>query len=183
MMFCFCCERILLASAYYIEKKKNFESGALSFKKTYQGVKNSWITHLKSTKTIIETSWEYFSILTMIRNIKWVFTLLTFWFCKNCKVLCDSRHNFSNTTYAASRNSSCFSTKIYIWTCWDVGVDIPSLFWPQQLPWQSSSNSYINKTYWAFGDETTQQRNNWMWCNTSVVWQRLKRWKWWTCWA
>jgi len=82
----------------------------------------------------------------MIRNIKWVFTLLTFWFCKNCKILCDSRHNFSNTTYTASRNSSCFSTKIYIWTCWDVGVDIPNLFWPQQLPWQSSSNSYINKT-------------------------------------
>ena len=101
---------------------------------------------MKSTKTIIETSWEYFSILTYDQKDQVSFYIVNILVLHIFKVLCDSRHNFSNTTYTASRNSSRFSTKIYIWTCWDVGVDIPSPFWPQQLPWQSSSNSYINKT-------------------------------------
>ena len=37
-------------------------------------------------------------------------------------------HDFSKTTSTYPRNSSRFSTKISIWTCWDVGVEIPSDF-------------------------------------------------------
>ena len=31
---------------------------------------------------------------SIVGNIKRVFTMLTFWFCTNCKVLCDSRARF-----------------------------------------------------------------------------------------
>ena len=38
---------------------------------------------------------------------------------------------FQNTTYPAVKRSSRFSTKISTRTCWDVGVEIPSAYWPQ----------------------------------------------------
>jgi len=59
-MLCFCCGRILLASAYY----KNLNSRARLFKKldTRQWKFYELSIHSISTKMIIETSREYFSI-------------------------------------------------------------------------------------------------------------------------
>ena len=37
-------------------------------------------------------------------------------------------YDFSKTTYPAARNSSRFSTKVSIWICWDVGVEILAFF-------------------------------------------------------
>ena len=121
-MFCFCCGWILLASAYY----KNIGSWARLFKKL--DIWQSKVPQLSilsiSTKTIIETSREYFNISTFGRkhqasvdNVLILQKLYELVWLTGTK-----------TTYLAVRNYSRFSTKISIWTCWDVGVEIPSDF-------------------------------------------------------
>lgn len=54
----------------------------------------------------------------------------TFLQCFGFALLCVTHgHDFSKATYnPAVRNSFLFSTKISIWACWDVGVEIPSDF-------------------------------------------------------
>jgi len=124
-MFCFCCGRILLASAYY----KNLDSRARLVKKTrYPAVKNSWIINTidihKNDHWNLPRVFQHFDLWSEIPSE----FLQCFGFAQIVRTLCDLQARFSKTTYPVVRNSSRFSTKISIWICWDVGVEIPSDF-------------------------------------------------------
>ena len=78
---------------------------------------NQYLQH-PLRKTIIETSWEYFSISICDRKHQASFLkqCLNFGFAQIVKFCATHGHDFSKTTYQASRNSSRYSTKISIWT-------------------------------------------------------------------
>ena len=86
MTFCFCCEQILLASAYYIEKKKTSHQGhghSKSLPRSQEFMNNQYIWN--PLKRSLKPPESISAFWPMIRKIKWVFTLLTFWFCKYLK--------------------------------------------------------------------------------------------------
>ena len=80
----------------------------------------------------------------MIGNIRRVFTM--FWFSTNCKVLCDSRTPFFKNYKPRIQKFFLFFHQSFHLNLLRCRCRNTKIFWPQQMRWQSSTNSYINKT-------------------------------------
>ena len=82
-MLCFCLTRILLASLYCIKKKPGL-TGTVIQELTRQSKIHEQSIHLTATKTIIETSREYFSISIYSRKHQASFYSVNVGLCTNC---------------------------------------------------------------------------------------------------
>jgi len=109
------------------------------------------------------SSREYFSISIFGRKYQASFYNVSLVLHKLYELYVTHGHDFSKTTYPAVKNASRFSIKISIWTCWDVGVEIPS----------DCLGKVVQNSYKTLERSVTKVRHRCNFrCDTLVAWQR-----------
>ena len=149
MMFCFCCERILSPSAYYIKLTNHGHGCSKHFPWSQKFMNDQYIQYL--LKRSLKPPEGISAFRSTVGNIKRVFTM--FAFAQFVKVCATHGHDFSKTTYPAYL---CIQ-EFFLFIHQNFHLNLlrcryrnTKRFWPQQLPWQSSTNSCMNKTLERF---------------------------------